>query len=124
MNGTTETSAINEIKEAMMVVIDYVKNLRQVIDLQGKVTEKLEQLVQSVADTTMETANTISNISDMIQGAFVQISDRFQIIELMQDAQLEYINAVSSMSVFSMFLGVFNTTAIVVIGIYLILRKR
>lgn len=131
MDGTQETPAINEIKETMVVIIDYINNLSQVVDLQGKLirlqdkaAEKLELLVQSTADIVLSTAEKVSNISDMVQGSFVEISDRFQLLELMQDAQMEYIEAVSNMSASSMLLGVFNTAVIAVIAIYLILRKR
>lgn len=112
-------------------LIDYVKQLSEVVklntqiaELNTQVTNKLELFVKTVADLSFKAVEIGKNNYNAMSGYFARISERLDIVELIQYSHFEFIESVQHLTYYSIGIGLLNTTLILIIGIYLISKKN
>ena len=104
-------------------VVELVKTLSRLVKLNADSVQEMGLFTQSIAQYVLQLQELVANANTSLSGVVSEFSDKFDLLELMQDSQMEFIKAIEQLSYFNTGLGVFNTFLIFVLGI-VILRKK
>lgn len=109
--------------EKILAIMEYMKGLTDEVTLNTIAIDELAAFNQTVGIYLLQLTELVKNNLITMSGGFNQLIDELQILELAQDAQLELIEALQQLSIFSLGLGVFNSVLIFALAIYVIRRK-
>lgn len=104
-------------------ILEIINTLGRLIKLNSESIQEIGLFTQSIAKYVLQLHDLVANINTTLLGVVSEFSNSFDLLELMQDSQMEFIKAIEQLSYFNLGLGVFNTFLIFVLGMVILKRR-
>ena len=126
-----EEDTVKITSELVDTLVQYTNNLDKLIEFNtGKIND-LYEFGQNLGLFVVDLANLVTNNMNTIAGGLGSLNDRYDLVELMQNAQEgvllahgEVITSLLGMLKVSLLTGIWNTASIVAIIAYLIFNRK